>query len=275
MISEGDYFIVTRSADGESVATPVGTKEGLTDDKFFAVRTADGFRVPCAVSGKPSDGDPFIATRTADAERVATPLGGGGGRGKIDELPFVTFVPRPSTVTVYDNPSEVLFDFDGGGPLGDGNMAFINMYYKDVDGSGDTIPVNVFDPGSRVCSVPGGKYDLEWFDGFFFPGALAMRIHLITEKFNPSTVGWFTQPASTVIKSWRIPQSSNFDRSELHGNFSVLEGDDLMLSGFDPFAVDIYGVAFSFFVFSGGVWPGSSWTLQKPLAPVKIIGWDT
>jgi len=273
MISEGDYFIVTKSADGKRVAVPVGTKEGLTDDKFILVKTADGKKVPCAVSGKPSDGDRFLPVLTADGKRVAAPLGGGGsGGGKVTELPNVVYVPRPNTVTVYDNPTEVLFDFDGTGPLGNTQYAFHNLHYRGVDGSGDTTPITDATVNTILPILPGGKYDLEWYEGLSSSGALYMRTRYITQKFNPSTVGWGTLPTFTTIRSWALPRSDKRDYTERTGNFSLLEGDDLTLSHAVSIGSNVvYGLSFSFYIQSGAVLPGSSWTFDKPVANAEII----
>ena len=268
----GQYVVGVPGVNGEIIAIGCHEIEEAVGDYVLPVMTSDGSTIPLKVKEATEVGDKGVPVATTTSEMVLASMDQGdeGERGVIDLLPFAKFIGRPNTVSIIDNPGEVLFDFDGTGALGDLQTAFTGLYYQDVDGNGDSVPISI-DQINRVASVPGVRYNIEHY---FTAARLQMRMHLITTKFNPSTVTWGTQPIYALVKRWRVPLASSAYSIGTAGTYGVLEGDDLLLSAVAVTSGDIYGVRFEFFVEGGFVNPGSFCTLKKPLTPAQIIGWD-
>jgi hypothetical protein len=152
MIKKDDYFIVMESADGKSVAIPAGTKDGLTGDKFFAVRTADGFKVPCAVGGELSNGDSLFPVGSADGERVAVPLGG----GEFESIPL-PFSKGESLNSYFSwNGTTGVLSYDGGSS-DFSDEVFKFAYWKSSDNLGISEPIDRVFPDGFIATLPEFK----------------------------------------------------------------------------------------------------------------------
>lgn len=162
MISKGDYFIVTKSADGKSVAIPASIRTGVEGDKFFPVSTADGFKVPFVVSGKPLSEESFISVNSADGERVAVPFVSLGGSFRDLNVKYKIYINPYYNLSVSENNGlyEITSDnyitqrtLDPGDyvtPLYNQPL-FKVLAYKDVDLNGDLIN---FGQGSASVPMP-------------------------------------------------------------------------------------------------------------------------